>query len=100
MARHPNLPSETPCPVADAIGSAACPDSRCVNLVWRDPETGEMLTLGLEASPALIECLRADGFRIDVDEPGGGRPDGNAGGGADGDPEGNPDGNADGFAAA
>jgi len=76
MARHPILPSDTPCPVADAIGSAACPDSRRVSLVWRDPETGEMLTLGLEASPALIECLRADGFRIDVEESAGGRPDG------------------------
>lgn len=84
MARHPIIPSDIPFPVADAIGSAVCPDSRRVNLVWRDPETGETLTLGLEASPALIECLRADGFKIDIEASEGRSPDGGTGGGADG----------------
>ncbi len=71
MARRPIRPTETRFPASEAVGSAACPDSRRVDLVWRDPETGERLTVGLEASSELIDCLRRDGFEVDDSGSGG-----------------------------
>lgn len=66
MARRTQSTYDAPYPEdpSPASGSAPCPDARRVDLVWLDPVTGEELTLGLEASPALIECLRADGFHV------------------------------------
>ena len=66
MARRTRSDYDAPYPedVTHASGSAPCPDARRVDLVWRDPVTGEHLSLGLEASPELIASLRQDGFVV------------------------------------
>ncbi|MEM9379795.1 MAG: hypothetical protein AAGB93_07565 [Planctomycetota bacterium] len=53
-----------------AVGSAPSEDARRVDLVWNDPETGARLSVGLLASPDLIDGLRRDGFEVVVsDDP-------------------------------
>lgn len=66
MARRTQSTYDAPSPedTSHASGSAPCPDARRVELVWRDPVTGEHLSLGLEASPELIASLREDGFVV------------------------------------
>ena len=66
MPRRTSLPDDRTLAHAGAVGAAPSVDARRVDLVWNDPETGARLSVGLLASPDLIEGLRRDGFEVVV----------------------------------
>ena len=66
MPRRTTHPDDRTLAHAVAVGSAPSVDARRVDLVWNDPETGARLSVGLLASPDLIEGLRRDGFEVVV----------------------------------
>lgn len=48
------------------VHSGAGREARSVKLVWRDPVTGDRLSIAMMLAPEMIRCLESEGFQLEA----------------------------------